>query len=441
MLEVTTAPSDASNTAKTSAADTIRAMVSQTSSSSSGSLLLSRIVDRFDPTAFDPPTGRSRVRLVVRCGDVDDCSDVLFDARGAHLVEASSHRPDAQISADLPTWRRIAEDVSAGMAAYRSGRLTVRYNLHLAVGLLAATSTRERGRLEVHCVSTTAGRVSTIQAGVGEPVVMIHGLGATKASFLPTINALAPSYRAIALDLPGFGDAQKPLRAAYDAPFFARSVIDVLDELGLARVHLMGHSLGGRVALEVALRNPKRLQSMTLITPSMAWRRSRPWAPYLRLLRPELGILQPAPRAVVEPLVRHLVPGADHGWGAVAVDEFLRGFLDPRGRAAFYAAARNIYLEEPAGPDGFWERLPGVRTPALFVWGRRDRLVPAGFARHVESALPLAEHVVLDSGHVPQLERPTALHAAMRRFLAEHPFRARPGTAGSARMPSAAARH
>lgn len=417
-------------------------MVSPATLPGSGSALLSRIVGRFDPTAFDPPTGRSRVRLVVlRGAEAEQSWDVVFDAKGAHLVEASGHRPDAQLSADLPTWRRIADDVSAGMAAYRNGRLTVRYNLHLAVGLLAATSTRERGRLEVHCVSTTVGRVSTIQAGLGEPVVMIHGLGATKASFLPTINALAPSYRTIAIDLPGFGDAQKPLRAAYDAPFFAQSVVCVLDELGLSRVHLMGHSLGGRVALEVALRHPKRLQSMTLITPSMAWRRNRPWAPYLRLLRPELGILQPAPRAVVEPLVRYLVPGADHGWAAVAVDEFLRGFLDPRGRAAFYAAARNIYLEEPSGPDGFWERLPGVRTPALFVWGRSDRLVPAGFARHVENALPAAEHVVLDSGHVPQLERPSALHSAIGRFLAKHPFRARPGTAGSARLPSAAARH
>jgi pimeloyl-ACP methyl ester carboxylesterase len=418
-------------------------MVSQGRSVPPASVLFSRIVERFDPTAFDVPRGRSRVRLVVGEGaDEAEAWDVLLDQDGALLVPAGGGgRPDALLAADLLTWRQIADDVRAAMTAYRGGRLKVRHNLHLAIGLLAAISSRERGRLEVHCVSTSAGRVSTLQAGVGEPVVMIHGLGATKASFLPTINALAPSYRTVAIDLPGFGDAQKPLRAAYDPPFFARSVIDALDTLGLTRVHLVGHSLGGRVALEIAMRHPERLQSVTLMTPSMAWRRDRPWAPYLRLLRPELGLLQPAPRALIDPLVRHLVPGTDRGWGAVAVDEFLRGFLDPRGRAAFYAAARSIYLEEPGGPDGFWERLRSVTTPALFIWGRQDRLVPAAFQRHVEKAIPAAEHVVLDSGHVPQLERPRELHAAMGRFIAQHPFRARPATAGSGRLPSVAARH
>jgi pimeloyl-ACP methyl ester carboxylesterase len=189
------------------------------------------------------------------------------------------------------------------------------------------------------------------------------------------------------------------------------------------------------------MRHPERLQSVTLMMPSMAWRRTRRWAPYLRWVRPELGIFQPVPRAIVDPLVRHLVPGTDTGWGAVAIDEFLRGFLDPKGRAAFYAAARSIYLEEPGGPDGFWARLPGVTTPSLFIWGRRDRLVPAAFERHVREALPTAQHVALDCGHVPQLECPAALHAVMRRFLAGHAFRAQPATAGKARLPSAAARH
>jgi pimeloyl-ACP methyl ester carboxylesterase len=269
---------------------------------------------------------------------------------------------------------------------------------------------------------------------------MVHGLGATKASFLPTIAALSATHRAIALDLPGFGDADKPLGAAYDAPFFAGAVVDGLDALGLQRVHLVGHSLGGRVALEVAMRHSDRLGSVTLITPSLAWRRPRPWAPYLRLIRPELGVLQPAPRALVDPLVRRLVPGASAGWGAIAVDEFLRGFLDPRGRAAFYAAARSIYLEQPDGGRGFWERLPAVTTPSLFIWGRRDRLVPSGFARHVEHALPGAGGVFLDCGHVPQLEQPAALHAAMRRFLLSHRLAGRAAAGGAGSLSVAARR-
>ncbi|HZU61748.1 MAG TPA: alpha/beta fold hydrolase, partial [Solirubrobacteraceae bacterium] len=79
---------------------------------------------------------------------------------------------------------------------------------------------------------------------------------------------------------------------------------------------------------------------------------------------------------------------------------------------------RNIYLEEPHGPGGFWTRLPGLKPPSLFVWGRRDPIVPIRFARHVRQALPQAHHLELDCGHVPQLERPRQAHEALLRFFA-----------------------
>jgi pimeloyl-ACP methyl ester carboxylesterase len=248
--------------------------------------------------------------------------------------------------------------------------------------------------------------------------VLLHGLGATKASFLPTVGALADRHRVIAIDQPGFGDSVKPIGAAYDARFFADAVIGLLDVLNLPRASLVGNSMGGRVALEAALRHPARVDRLVLLAPAVAFLRDRPFAGFLRFVPPELGLLQPAPRALVEPVVRRLIPGAEEGWTAAGVDEFLRSFLDPRGRAAFYAAARNIYLDEPHGPDGFWERLPGLERPALFVWGRHDQLVPAGFERHVRRALPDTRQLVLDCGHVPQLERPQIVHDAMARFLA-----------------------
>jgi len=126
----------------------------------------------------------------------------------------------------------------------------------------------------------------------------------------------------------------------------------------------------------------------------------------------------PAPRAIVEAIARRAIPGGGDGWTAAGVDEFLRSYLDPRGRAAFYAAARNIYLEEPHGEDGFWTRLPSLAVPSLFVWGRRDPLVPLAFAGHVRRALPAAKLLELTCGHVPQLERPKATHDAIARFLA-----------------------
>jgi pimeloyl-ACP methyl ester carboxylesterase len=266
-------------------------------------------------------------------------------------------------------------------------------------------------------VRSSLGDIAVARAGEGPPVVMLHGLGATKASFLPTLGALAPSHRVIALDLPGFGDSAKPVRAAYDAPFFAQAVLALLDELQLYQAAIVGNSMGGRVAIELGLRAPERVDRLVLLAPSLAWLRNRRWAPLLRFVPPQLGLLQPAPAAVVTPIVRRLIPGADGGWTAAGVDEFLRSYLDARGRAAFYAAARGIYLEEPHGPDGFWTRLPELTARSLFVWGRRDPVVPLGFVRHVRRAVPAAQHLVLDCGHVPQLERPRETHEAMARFL------------------------
>jgi len=308
--------------------------------------------------------------------------------------------------------------VRGGMAAYRQGRLRVRINLHLGVGLLAATSSnREPGRLRFGAVKTRIGELSYVEAGTGPPLLALHGLGGTKASFLPTLADLAASHRVVALDLPGFGESAKPIGAAYDARFMARSVIAAMDGLELDTAHLVGNSMGGRVALEAGMRHADRVERLVLLCPAVAWLRDRRYAAIVRLLRPELGLLQVTPRPVVEGLVRRLVPGASDGWAAAGVDEFLRSYLTPRGRAAFYAAARNIYLDEPDGDDGFWVRLSALERDCLFIWGEHDGLVPAGFRRHVEERLPRAEHLVLPCGHVPQVEAPRQTHGAMLRFL------------------------
>ncbi len=374
------------------------------------------LVGRFDPTVFSVGDGRARVRLR---GPGVGSWDVVLHADQVTLEPADEgHRADAVIEADGATWLGIVRDPGGGMEAFREGRLSVRHDLHLGVGFLAATAPAVGAEaLRYVQVPTDVGEISTMQAGAGEPVVLLHGLGATKVSFLPTIGALAGRHRVIAIDLPGFGDSDKPLGAAYDAAFFARSVVALLDSLGLERASLIGNSMGGRVALETGLEHPERVDRLVLLASSLAWLRDRPFTPLLRLVRPELGLLQIAPRPLVEPIVRRVIPGAEEGWTAAGVDEFLRSFLVPRGRAAFYAAARNIYLDEPHGPRGFWTRLPGLSAPSLFVWGRQDRVVPIAFARHVRAALPAARHLELDCGHVPQFERPMLVHDAIAGFL------------------------
>jgi pimeloyl-ACP methyl ester carboxylesterase len=377
------------------------------------------LVERWDPDVIDVPGGRALVRLRVRGGED---WDARIGGRRLRLIPArDGSEPDATITADPATWMRIAGDVRAGMHAFQRGRLRVRGSLHLGVGFLAATSgATEAGRLTFGRLRTRRGQVSVLSAGAGPDVVLcLHGLGGTKASFLPTVAALADRYRVVAMDFPGFGESDKPIGAPYDSAWFARAAFDVLDALDVDAAHVAGNSMGGRVAIEAGLIDRSRVRSLTLLSPALAWLRERRWAPVVRLLRPELGLLQVAPRSVTDRIVRRLVPGGHDGWAAAGVDEFLRSYLTPRGRAAFYAAARNIYLDEPHGDDGFWTRLGSLEADALFVWGRHDVLVPIAFMKHVERALPAARHVELDCGHVPQLERPRETHAAMLDFMRE----------------------
>jgi pimeloyl-ACP methyl ester carboxylesterase len=377
---------------------------------------LETLVERFDASAMQIPGGKARIRLEVN-GEGE--FDVLIQRRRASLRPASSIAPDALISADRASWRRLAEDYRAGMSAFRRGKLIVRRNLHLGVGFLAATSgSAEPGRLELSTIKTRMGALAMAAAGSGRPLVCLHGLGGTKASFLTTISDLAgDDFRVIALDLPGFGDSDKPIGAPYDAAYFARVTEAALDALELDRADLAGNSMGGRVAIETAFQFPDRTGRLVLLSPALAWLRDRRWAPLLRLVRPELGLLQPSPRPIVKQVVRRLIPDAREGWTAAGVDDFLRAYLEPRGRAAFYAAARNIYLDEPAGERGFWKRLSELEAESLFVWGRKDTLVPIAFMRHVEKALPAARHLELDCGHVPQVEMPGQVHRAARKFL------------------------
>jgi pimeloyl-ACP methyl ester carboxylesterase len=381
---------------------------------------IAALAERFDADAMHVPRGRARVRLAVTKGRA--CDAVITGRRLRLQDAADGTEPDCVLSADAAAWRRIADDVRGGMEAFRAGRLRIRGSLHLGVGFLAATSgSNERGRLEFDTVRTRGfGSISVLSAGTGrETIVCLHGLGGTKASFLPTVAALADSYRVVALDFPGFGESDKPIGAPYDAPWFARSVFAAMDALGIERAHIAGNSMGGRVAIEASLTDHDRTDRLLLLSPALAWLRPRPFAPVLRAVRPELGLIQPAPRQVVEAMVRRLVPAANGGWTAAGVDEFLRAYLTRRGRAAFYAAARNIYLDEPYGENGFWTRLKALQGGSLFVWGRKDTLVPIGFMKHVEKALPNARHVELECGHVPQVERPRETHAAIRKFLAE----------------------
>ena len=268
-------------------------------------------------------------------------------------------------------------------------------------------------------------RVSTLTMGAptSPDVLLLHGLGGTKVSFFDTAAALSANYRVHAMDFPGFGSSSKPARAGYNAPYFAKTVLDVMDELGIRRAHIVGNSMGGRVALEVGLTAPERVAALGLLCPAVAWIK-RDYHPLVRLLRPEFGLLPHrfgrdtvakqfwtlfADRDQIDPSVADVV-----------VDEFQNTYSSAGARIAFLSAARNIYLDAPFGRNGFYPRLAELEPPALFVWCSHDKLIPAAFRHKVAEWLPSAQQIVLDGcGHVPQVERPEQTNGLLRRFFAD----------------------
>jgi pimeloyl-ACP methyl ester carboxylesterase len=361
----------------------------------------------------------------IRLGDIGHTWEVRVTTHGARVRKGLTNRsPDVVIGTDAATWLRLRQGELSGIEAFSQRRLYARGNLDLAVafeGLFHLPNGREPLQ-RVHEVPAGRQRVSTLTMGAGRDVLLLHGLGATKASFFETAAALSRSYRVHVLDLPGFGSSSKPLTAPYSPGWFAEHVLGVMDALRIDRAHLVGNSLGGRVAIEVGLRAPERVHALGLLCPAVAFIK-RGLHPVVRLLRPELGVLPHRfARGTVESQLLDLFADPsvlDPSVADIVVDEFQRIYGSAGARIAFLSSARNVYLDRPFGDGGFYPRLAGLERPSLFVWSSHDRLVPAAFSRHVAEWLPAAEQIVIDAcGHAPQIERPAQTNGLLARFFA-----------------------
>lgn len=392
--------------------------LSEVSARVSGASLEEALLDRVKNPAAAATGLRATVSLEATDGD---SWSVTFDHGKTSLSYGASEGADLEVAADEATLAGIVEGTVWGIQAFVEGRLVVRRNLALSLRLAGlfddeGSDFHEAADVEVDGISTFY-----IEAGQGTPVILLHGLGATNSSMLTTFLELSRDHRVIAPDLPGFGDSDKPVRS-YDAGFYARWLVGFMDELGIERAHLIGNSMGGRVSVETALAAPHRVDKVALLAPSPAFIKGRQYERVVRFLRPELALLPlPLPRRTVVGSIKrlfHRPERLNEAWYQSAADEFIRVFSSPRGRIAFFSAARQIYLEQPYGETGFWDRLPELSCPALFIWGERDWLVPARFERHAAKCLPDASSIVLeDCGHVPQYELPEETHRLVRDFL------------------------
>ncbi len=370
----------------------------------------------------------------VRLGDLGHTWEVRCSTHGARVRRGVTRRqPDVTISTDADTWMRLREGEFSGVDAFQRRRLAVRGNLDCAVafeGMFRLPNGRPP-LLQIRDVPVGRHRISTLTMGRGRDVLLVHGLGGTRASMFDTASALSRHYTVHAIDLPGFGSSSKPARGGYNARWFSEIMLGLLDELGIDSAHVVGNSMGGRIGIEMGLSAPDRVSALGLLCPAVAWIR-RGFHPIVRMLRPEFGFL---PHAFSRKQVASQFWGMfydrdaiDPAVGDVIVDEFRRIYHSAGARYAFLSSARNIYLEKPLGRGGFYPRLAELQAPALFVWGSHDPLVPAAFSRHVARWLPSAEQRTLEEcGHVPQVERAEECNDLLEQFFArvEHGNRGR----------------
>ena len=376
------------------------------------------------PQRYLGASGEFAASYRIRLGDLGRIWEVRVDAHAARVTNGTTRRPaDVTVSTDAETWLALRRGDFSGIDAFAAGRLHVAGRLDHAIafeGLFRLPNGRPP-LLQIRDVPVGREHVSTLTMGHTHTtdVLLLHGLGATRASMLSCAAQLSHDYRVHAIDLPGFGASSKPMRGRYSAAWFAEVVLGLMDELQIERAHLVGNSLGGRIAIELGLTEPDRVRSLGLLSPAVAWIR-RDFHRIVRLLRPELGVL---PHAFTRKRVSLTFWGifndldaVDPELGDLIVDEFRRVYRAPGARHAFLASARNIYLDDPRG---FYHRLAALAPPALFIWGSHDPLVPAAFGRHVARSLPDAEQVTFQGcGHVPQVERPHETLALLRGLIA-----------------------
>ncbi|MEA2516571.1 MAG: hypothetical protein QOG16_409 [Actinomycetota bacterium] len=348
---------------------------------------------------------------------------VVADGR-CEVRKANGVRPDVEICTDPDTWFEMDQGRLSGIEAFSEHKLVVRGSIEKSLLFEPLFERPSAGALEheVAHVGRRGGRMSALFAGDpgAEPLLMIHGLGGTKSSFLPIVPALARNYRVIALDLPGFGTSAKP-RGRYDASWFARRIFTFMDHLDIDKALLVGNSMGGRISMEMGLMEPSRVRAFACLCPATAFSR-RPALRLVKLLRPELAFAASRlPRGYVLDGLKQLFADpsrVEEEWFEAAVDDFLAIWRSPRARMAFSAAARHLYLEEPTGEKGFWARLAAIDAPALYLYGGRDVLITHYDSRQVRKALPNAEVVVWrDSGHVPQIEHPERTTELLQNFF------------------------
>ena len=259
-------------------------------------------------------------------------------------------------------------------------------------------------------------------------VLLIHGLGSYLKFWRYQIDALAAKgYRVVAIDLPGFGKSDKPGSFPYTMEAFALVAHDVIAQLGLERPVVLGHSMGGHIAMTLALLHPDAVGGLVLTSPAGFEKfspRERAW--FESVVRSELFI------AASEEDIWNSVRGANFASWRDDLDWLVEERVRVRGTPAFpaYAWANVLAVRGLTRTEFTRQNLGAIRVPTLVIYGADDQLIPnpfmhGGTTRSVMERgrqIPGARLVELDGcGHSVQLDCPAEYNAAVAAFLAASP--------------------
>jgi pimeloyl-ACP methyl ester carboxylesterase len=273
--------------------------------------------------------------------------------------------------------------------------------------------------------ATVHGRaVSYVEAGAGdgELLLLVHGMAGTAENWSPVIEPLALRHHAIAPDFPGHG-ASEPGGGDYSLGSLASGLRDLMLALGHERATIVGHSLGGGVALQFTYQFPEMVERLVLVSSGGLGPDVSPILRAAALPGADLfisvtaGVGQRAGSLLGAGLGRlGLRPSAD-------VAEVARGYAtlaDRERRKAFLSTLRSVVGTEGQRVAAADRLYLAAALPLLILWGERDPIIPVAHAEATHAALPGSQlEIFEDTGHVPQLERPGRFVAALQRFLDE----------------------
>ncbi len=259
--------------------------------------------------------------------------------------------------------------------------------------------------------------------GDGHPLLLIHGIGDESASWLPVMSPLAEHFDVIAPDLLGHGASDKP-RADYSVAAFSNGMRDLLDVLEIDRVTVVGHSLGGGVAAQLAYQYPERVERLVLVGSGGVGREVSPVLRAAAMPYSEIGMLPlmvPGASTLVGAALGVLGwLGADIGVDAGEVTRVLGGMPDRRRRVAFGRTLRAVVDRRGQLVTMLDRAYLAEGMPVMIAWGARDAIIPVEHGHKAHEALSGSRLSVYEgAGHFPHHADPERFVSELVRFVAE----------------------